>query len=156
MRKSTIVGIGVAVVMVVYFARIWAKTGELQREKGPAMIAFVQQQFEPSPKLMAMHPLGDLVWIATPNAVDCKFQHPQIRNCWEIYVGTDVEGPDLNGRKPGKVEVNFIVDADAMQLEGGGQGGGIFVRKGRTDGSAMGGEAGGERGGKRDRPDSAQ
>lgn len=157
MRKSTIVGIGVAVVMVVYFARVWAKTADVQREQGPAMIALVQQQFEPSPKLMAMQPVGEFVWIATPNAVDCKFQRPQIKNCWEVYFGTNVVGPDQNGRKPGKVEANFIVDADKMRLEGGGQAGGMFIRKGRgAGGGAMGGEGGGERGGRRDRPDSSE
>lgn len=157
MRKSMIVGIGVAVVMLAYFARVWAKTEEMQREQGPAMIALVQQQFEVSPKLLAMQPVGEPVWIATPNAVDCKFQRPQIKHCWEVYFGTNVVGPDQNGRKPGKVEVNFIVDGDAMRLEGGGQAGGMLMRKGRAGGQgAMGGEGGGRRGGRREPPDSSQ
>ena len=157
MRKSMIIGIAVTVLIVAYFARVWAKAGALQREHGPAMIALVQQQFEPSPKLLAMQPVGDIVWIATPNAVDCKFQRPQIKNCWEVYFGTNVVGPDQNGRKPGKVEVNFIVDEDAMRLEGGGQAGGMMARKGRTAGEgAMGGEGGGRRGGRAQRPESSQ
>lgn len=130
MRKSKIAGIILAVVFVLYFAAQSAKTAEVERQQGPAMIAFVQQRFEPSPKLMAMHPVGDAAWIATVNAVDCKFQHPEIKNGWEIYFGANVEGPDLNDRKPGKIEANFIVDADTMRLVGGGPAGGIFIRKG--------------------------
>jgi hypothetical protein len=157
MRKSTIIAIGVTVVMVLYFARVWARTAEVQSVQGPAMIALVQQHFEPSPKLLAMHPVGDFVWIATPNAVDCKFQRPQIKNCWEVYSGTNVVGPDLNGRSPGKIEVNFIVDADAMRLLGGNPPGGMMVRKGGASGEgAMDGEGGGRRGGKPDRPDAAE
>jgi hypothetical protein len=156
-RKSMIVAVAVAVLMVAYFSRVWTTTADVQRQQGPAIIALVQQQFEPSPKLMEMQPVGDIVWVATPNAVDCKFQRPQIKNCWEVYFGTNVVGPDPNGRKPGKVEVNFIVDGDKMRLQGGVPPGGLLVRKGReAGGGAMGGEGGEQRGEKPDRPDSSQ
>jgi len=150
MRKSSLVGIAVAVVMILYLASVWAKTEAVQRDKSPAMIDFVQQQFEPSLKLLAMHPVGDIAWVATGNAVDCKFQRPEIKNCWEVYFGTNVEGPDQGGRKPGRVEVNFIVDGDAMRLVGGGQPGDMLARKGRASesggaGTSVGGSRGGER-----------
>jgi len=143
-RKSTIAGIVVAAVFVLYFARLSADTTEVERQQGPALIAFVQNQFQTSPKLLAMHPIGEPVWKATVNAVDCKFQRPTIKNCWEIYFGTNVEGPDLNGRKPGKVEANFIINADTMRLVGRPPGGGIFIRKG---GHAGGGAPGADRAG---------
>jgi hypothetical protein len=131
-RGSTIVAIVVAVVLVLYFAYVSAETAETQRLQGPAVIALVQEQFEPSPKLQAMHPIGNFKWVATPNAVDCKFQRPQVKNCWEVYFGANVEGPDLDGRAPGKIEANFIVDGDTMRLVGRPQTGpGMFVRKGR-------------------------
>ncbi|MGH9770475.1 MAG: hypothetical protein ACRD4Q_02035 [Candidatus Acidiferrales bacterium] len=136
MRKSRIAGIVLVIVFVLYFAGQSAKTAEVERQQGPAMIALVQQQFEPSHKLMAMHPVGGFTWIATVNAVDCKFQRPKIKNCWEIYFGANVEGPDLNGRKPGKIEANFIVNGDTMQLVGRGPADDIFIRKAapaRTD-----------------------
>ena len=132
MRKSTIVAIVIAAALVLYFASVSAKTAEMEGRQGPAIIAFVQQQYEPSPKLMALHPVGNFMWIATANAVDCKFQRPQIKNCWEVYFGANVEGPDLEGRKPGKIEANFIVDGDTMRLVGRPQTGpGMFIRKGR-------------------------
>ncbi len=136
MRKSTIAAIVVAAVMFLYFANLSSRATEVERQQGPALIALVQSQFEPSPKVLAMKPVGDPVWKATVNAVDCKFQRPQIKNCWEIYFGTNVVGPDMNGRSPGKVEANFIVDADAMRIVGPAPRGGIMIRKGGRDGAA--------------------
>jgi hypothetical protein len=114
--KSVVVAIVVAAALALYFSRVSARDLALQRQKGPAIIALVQQQYAPSQKLMAMHPLGNFEWVATVNPVDCTFQRPRMRDCWEVYFGARVAGPDPLGRSPGKVEANFIVDGDAMRI----------------------------------------
>jgi len=131
LSKFATVGIVVALALVFYFAQLSVKSAGVERQQGPGMIALVQQQFEATPKLQAMRPVGIPEWVATPNAVDCKFQRPEIKNCWEVYFGANVEGPDLIGRKPGKVDVNFIIDGDAMKIVGGAPAGGLFARRGR-------------------------
>lgn len=114
--KSAVVVIVVAAALALYFSRISARDIALQRQQGPAIIARVQQEYAPSQKLMAMHPLGEFKWVATVNPVDCTFQRPRVPNCWEVYFGARVVGPDPIGRSPGMVEANFIVNGETMRI----------------------------------------
>lgn len=127
--KSTAVVICIAAALAIYFARISARDLALQRQEGPAIVARVRQQYGPSQKLMAMHPLGDFQWVATKDPVDCTFQRPQIPNCWEVYFGVRVAGPDPLGRAPGKVEANFIVNGDTLRIMPIGRGVGAFFNR---------------------------
>jgi len=126
--RPVFIAVAIAILFAAYFGRVSARKAALERERGPAMIALVQKHFEPSPKLLAMHPTGEPQWVATANAVDCKYQRPQIPDCWEVYFGANVEGPDPSGRKPGKAEADFIIAGDTMRIVEAMQPG-IFVRK---------------------------
>src|SRR5579859_5552563 len=55
-RNSTFIVIAGSLALVLFLARVSVKNADLERRRGPAIIAFVQQQFAPSPKLLAMHP----------------------------------------------------------------------------------------------------
>jgi hypothetical protein len=117
-RTTTIVAVVIGAVMVAHFARVSARAMRIDARQGPAIIALVQQQYaRPTPALLALRPVGPFEWMATVDPVNCTYQRPHIRHCWEVYFGANVAGPDPLGRSPGKVEVNFIVDADSMQVE---------------------------------------
>ncbi len=127
--RPLFIAVAIALLFAAHFGRVSARTAATERQRGPAMIALVQEHFAPSSKLLAMHPIGQPQWVATANAVDCKYQRPQIPDCWEVYFGANVEGPDPSGRKPGKAEADFIIEGDTMRIVLAMQQGGIFVRK---------------------------
>jgi putative oxidoreductase len=95
-----------------------ATTGQwrTERERGPNLVATLQEQTQPADDLQSLQPEWDTArWEPTWHSANCTFDHPTIDDCWEIHFIVWVPGLPGNvmaGRR--QVEASWIVDGSKM------------------------------------------